>query len=403
MIMSPDWNWTTRAVIAVASLLVLGFILYAARALIGPLLVAILLAYLLDPVVGLVAQRTPLSVKASATVVFFFFVTLLITLISTLVPVLIRQAVSLVGDLASIEQFVADLMARPIVVWGQEFRLDQPQFSQFIGQLTERLTPAVADALNVLGVTSTGFIWTVVIFVSVYYFLLERAAIHEWLVTAAPAAAQDDARRLLRDVDAVWRAYVRGTLALMLTVGVVFTLVLSVVGLRGAGALGILSGLLIVLPELGPLISGVLSVAVAFFWGFGFLPLSNFWFAVLVAALYFVLMQIRAIWLQPRLIGRFLQLHPGLVFVVLVATLIQYGALAALVIVPLLATFGIVARYVRLKLFGLDPWSEQGPPSLAQELIREHESPPRMPAWLENLEQRRRQIAKHPDSTADKK
>ena len=206
---------------------------------------------------------------------FFLFVALLITLIVTLVPVLVRQAVELVGDLSDIERYIEELMARPVVVLGQEFRLNQPQFSDLIGQLSENLTPAVEDALNVLEVTSTGLVWTVVVFVSTYYFLFDASSIQKWIVSIAPAASQADVRRLLQEMDAVWRAYVRGTLALVLIVGVVFTLVLTAVGLRGAVALGILSGLLVVLPELGPLISGAISVIVAYIWGSDFLPLTN--------------------------------------------------------------------------------------------------------------------------------
>ncbi|MCA9925912.1 MAG: AI-2E family transporter [Anaerolineales bacterium] len=387
--MSPHWSQTTKAIIALVSLFVVGLIIYLSRALWGPLLVAILLAYLLDPVVEFVEKRTPLTSKWASAIVFFLFVAVLITLLVTLVPVLVRQAIELLGDLSDIEIYIEKLMARPFVVWGQEYRLNQPQFSNLLGRMSADLTPAMEDALNVLEVTSTGLVWTVVVFVSAYYFLFDSTSIRKWIINVAPADLQEDVHRLLQEMDTVWRAYVRGTLALVLIVGVMFTLVLTAVGLRGAVALGILSGLLVVLPELGPLVSGVLSVIVAYISGSGYLPLSNFWFAVLVGAVYFVLMQVRAIWLQPRLIGRFLRLHHGLVFVVLIATLVTYGALPALVIIPILASFSIVGRYVRLKLYGLDPW-EAGTPSLTRKLVQTPEAAPEKPAWLEKLEKRRR-------------
>ena len=110
-------------------------------------------------------------------------------------------------------------------------------------------------------------------------------------------------------------------------------------------------------------------------------------------------MQIRAIWLQPRLIGRFLRLHHGLVFIVLIATLVLYGALPALVVIPILASFGIVGRYVRLKLYGLDPWADEALPSFARELVQEHEAPPEKPAWLEKLEQRRKKQLESTDTS----
>ena len=59
--MSPQWNRTTKVIIAFASLFVTGLVFYLSRVLMGPLLVAILLTYLLGPVVEFVAKRTPLS------------------------------------------------------------------------------------------------------------------------------------------------------------------------------------------------------------------------------------------------------------------------------------------------------------------------------------------------------
>jgi len=156
--MSSQWSRTTKVIIALTSLFVMGLVLYLSRALMGPLLVAILLAYLLDPVVEFIEKRTPLTSKWSSTIVFFLFVALLITLIVTLVPILVRQAVGLVGDLSDIERYIEELMAQPVVILGQEFRLNQPQFSDLLGQLSENLTPAVEDAINVLEVTSTGLV-----------------------------------------------------------------------------------------------------------------------------------------------------------------------------------------------------------------------------------------------------
>jgi predicted PurR-regulated permease PerM len=144
----------------------------------------------------------------------------------------------------------------------------------------------------------------------------------------------------------------------MLIVGVVFTIVWLILGLPGAVALGILTGVLTVIPEVGPTIAAILAVLVAFFQGSDFLPISNFWFALLVFAVYFVLIQIKAIWLRPRIMGRFLNMNEGLIFVAIIAAAVLWGILGALIIVPLLATFGALGRYVRCRLLRLEPWPE---------------------------------------------
>jgi predicted PurR-regulated permease PerM len=163
-----------------------------------------------------------------------------------------------------------------------------------------------------------------------------------------------------------------GTVLLMIVVGVVFSIAWFAIGLPGALALGLLAGVLTVIPDIGPAIAAGLAVLVALFKGSNFLPLSNFWFATLVFGIYFVLIQIKAVWLRPRIMARFLHLNEGLIFVSIIGATILWGILGALIIVPLLATFGIVGHYLRCRLLHLEPWAEDasvpplpaGPPTV---------------------------------------
>ena len=70
----------------------------------------------------------------------------------------------------------------------------------------------------------------------------------------------------------------------------------------------------------------MVAIAVALLEGSLYLPISNFWFAVLVLAIYMVLINLKGIWLRPRLMGRSVDLNEGLVFVaIIVAVLLQVG------------------------------------------------------------------------------
>lgn len=352
-----QWSPFTRAVITAVSLVLIGLFIYAINPMIEPMIIALLLAYVLNPLVRLVTTKTRLPHSWAVALVYFSCLTLLIVIPSTFAPIAIRQLTGLSAYLTRIEAELEQVLTNPIILFNQQIYLGQ-LLSDLLRVTTASLTPAPEGALAVIERTSTSFAWLLVILVSTYYLLLDGERLVAWLVRLAPEQAQPDMIRLLKEMDVIWRAYLRGTLVLMLIVGITFMVVWTAIGLPGALALGLLTGVLTVIPEVGPTIAAILAILVALFQGSDFLPISNFWFAVLVFGLYFVLIQIKGIWLRPRVMGYFLNMNEGLIFVVIIGAVVLWGILGALLIVPLLATLGAIARYVRCRLLNLDPWPE---------------------------------------------
>lgn len=355
--MERQWSNFTRAAVIGISLILIGWLIYAIRPIINPLIIAALVAYVLHPLVNLVQTRTRVGHKWAVSLVYFSCLILLIVIPSALTPVAIRQIQGLSGSLINIEAQLETALAKPVSIAGHQLHLGQ-LLADFLKATSESLTPAAEDALAVLETTSISLVWLLVILVSAYYFLLDWEALRSWLVRLAPESAQDDIRRLLHEMGIIWQAYLHGTFVLMLIVALVFTVAWLAIGLPGAIALGLLTGVLTVIPEIGPAIAAMLAVLVAFFQGSDFLPLSNFWFATLVFAIYFVLIQIKSIWLRPRIMGRFLHMNEGLIFVAIIGAAVLWGILGALIIVPVLATIGLISRYVRCRLLYLEPWPE---------------------------------------------
>lgn len=355
--MTIKWNIFTRAVVIGVSLVFIGWLLYTIRPIIDPLVIAALLAYVLNPLVGLVQTRARLTRKWAVSLVYFSGLALLVIIPSVLAPIAIDQARGLSDDLVNIERELEAALAQPVTLVGYQLHLGQ-LWADFLKTTSEALTPETEDTLAVLEATSTNLLWLLVILVSVYYFLLDWEGLRNWFVHLAPEADQADVRRLLRETDTIWQAYLRGTFVLMIVVGIVFTVAWLVVGLPGAVALGLLMGLLTVIPDIGPAIGVTVAVAVAFFKGSEFLPIPNLWFGGLVFAIYLVLIQIKAIWLRPRIMKRFLHLNEGVIFVAIIGATVLWGILGALIIVPLLATVGVIGRYIRCRLLHLEPWPE---------------------------------------------
>jgi predicted PurR-regulated permease PerM len=125
-----------------------------------------------------------------------------------------------------------------------------------------------------------------------------------------------------------------------------------IIGVPGALILGIIAGILTIIPDLGPAIAAGLATIVALFEGSTYLDISNFWFAMLVVGVYFLLINIKGIWIRPRIFARSVHMHDGVVFIAIMGSVVLQGILGALVIVPLLASLGVLGRHIHRRLLG---------------------------------------------------
>lgn len=352
--MSSRWSNPTRYTVLIIILFLLTTFLYLIRSLIGPLIIAALLAYMLYPLAKRLEGRIRGRYALSVSLVYFPFLIILIATPGIVIPILIRQFQTLSGELFQVITQIEVLLARSVTFLG--FTFSPEDVARLLNLTTDSFTPAAEETIQALEATSTSLLWSLVVLVAVYYLMLDWQHLRNWLIGLMPDSEQTDLNRLLEEIDKTWRAYIRGTLLLMFMMGIFFTIVGLALGLPGAVGLGLLTGLLSIIPELGPSIAGIIATLVALFEGSNYLQLSNFWFAVLIAGIYLVVMQVKALWLRPLVMGRFLHINTGLVFVAIIGAALISGVLAALIILPVLVTVGQIGHYVRSKLLYLDPW-----------------------------------------------
>jgi predicted PurR-regulated permease PerM len=359
--MTQQWSLFARAVVLAICLIIIGLAAYAIRPMIAPLIIAGLLAYVLNPLVKTTKARTRLSHTGAVTLVYFLFLAVLIATPSTLIPIFVGQARDLSNDLIAAQKQLQEFLTTPVVVLDRTIHLEEI-WANFLSDSAESLAPATEGALEVIETTSVSLLWLLLIVVTAYYFLLDWEKLRDWIISIAPDSEQQNMHRLLHEIDGTWRAYMRGTLALMFIMAIAFTIIGIAIGLPGAAILGLITGLLSMVPEIGPVIAGTIAVLVALIEGSNFLPIENYLFAALVAGIYVVMMQIKTLWLRPHVMGRFMHMNTGFVFVAIIAAVVLQGILAALIVLPILATIGIIGRYLRARLLNLDPWPETPPP-----------------------------------------
>lgn len=297
------------------------------RPLLDSLLIAGLLAYLLDPVIKLIQRRLHLSRSFAATLVLILTLLIVLGLVTLIGTTIWQQWPELSAELGQALTQMQHWLDRPLSLFG--FRLLPAALLENIQRSAgNALATMPAGPLTALAAIADNLLWSMVVLVSFYYFLKDGPKIKPWLVALLPPPAQPDGRRLLDEIDITWSLFLRVQLFIFVVLAMLMT-----------GS----------------------SILIIWLFRAGWLPLSPVGLIILFVLVYTAIQQVDNLWLRPQLLGRSLKLHPGVVFVGLIAALALSGVLGAIIIVPIMATFKIVGRYAHARLLGLSPWPTAEP------------------------------------------
>jgi predicted PurR-regulated permease PerM len=354
-----SWSLPFRYVIGLLLLIgLVAFISYARDA-VRAMIIAGFAAYLINPAVILLTERTKLSRTAAVNIVYFSSLILLVGVPATLTPIFFDELQFVVRDVLDLNNQLGESLSKPIMFGGMVFHLDG--LASNLAHLQDTvLSPLPEQVFLWLETTSVGVLWLLVILVSVYIFMTEWPRMRDWLIELAPPAYQDDMQELYRRVRRVWMAYLRGQIVLMLIVGVVFTVAWVVLGIPGALVLGVVAGLFTLVPDVGPFLAAVLAVAVALLEGSSWIQLSKIGVAGIVLLVYLVLINLKNFFLRPIVMGRSVHMNEALVFIAIMIATILEGIMGALLVVPVLASVIVIAEYLRRRVLGLPPFADDG-------------------------------------------
>jgi predicted PurR-regulated permease PerM len=201
------------------------------------------------------------------------------------------------------------------------------------GQLISGAIDTVRTVVETLGAI-------LLILLSTFFLLRDGADVWRWVLHLLPRASH---RRVDHAGRVGWRTlggYMRGQLLIALFHGVTVTILLLVLRVPLAGALGVLIFLGSFIPLVGLTVTGALCVAVA-------LLEHGVTAAVIVAASIIILVQIEGHVLQPVIMSRSVQVHPLAIALSVIAGTTLAGIAGALLAVPLVAFVNTTIRALR--------------------------------------------------------
>jgi HAD superfamily hydrolase (TIGR01549 family) len=352
---SSAWSSTTKRMIAVGLVVVLLLILYLFRSILLPIAIAAVLAYLLKPLADFLERRARLPRLLAVILVFLALLVVVSTIPATVVPYLVARITRINLDLQQLADDLLRFLSHPVTVFGFAF---DPQ--DLVGDvrtaLQNLLQPFATQTVGFLFNVASSLLWILSVLIISFYLVKDANRLRAFLDDIAPPGHVEELRSLREAISEVWSAFFRGQVLLSIAIGMVVWLSMVAVGLPYAGLMGLIAGLLEVIPTFGPVISVIPALLLAFFRGSTYLPLSNFWFAVLVLGIYLLIQQTENAYFVPRIMGRRLRLHPVVVFIGVLAGGTIAGAIGVLLAAPIIATLRVVLIYVYAKLLDQVPF-----------------------------------------------
>ncbi|MDE8603341.1 AI-2E family transporter [Marinomonas sp. RSW2] len=270
----------------------------------APILIAIVLAFLLQGLVDRL-QRLGLGHVVSVFVVFFTFLTACGVFIGVMVPIIWRQAVRLVQD-----------VPRMFTVIRTEVQKFAEGHSEFVSQTAiDELTNSLANESTNLGQWLVSFslssipslfslvIYLVLVPLVMFFLLKDQERILGYLTSWLPKERKM-MRNIAHEMNDQIANYIRGKFIEMLVVGVVTYIVFLVFGLKYAELLALLVGLSVLIPYIGAAAVTIPVVLVAFY-QYG--TQSEF---IYVVVAYLIVQALDGNVLVPLLFSEAVNLHP---------------------------------------------------------------------------------------------
>jgi predicted PurR-regulated permease PerM len=336
---TPPWG---RPLIWAAIVAAFLLIVYLLSGVLLPFVVALAVAYFIDPIVEQLEKLGIPRVGGAAIVTIAFFAIVGVT-VALLVPILQVQLVGLAERLAVVARHAFDL-AKPYLddIFEKAGNVDVQQLSgagDTVRTAASWLLGAVGGVLSgglaVVNLLSLVFITPVVVFYLVRDWAKVQRKIDSWL----PRHHADEIRGLLREMDERMAGFLRGQGLVCIFLSIFYATGLTLAGLSYGLLVGLMTGVLSFIPYVGMVVGMGTGIAIALF------QFSSLVDVAIVLGVFVLGMFVEGNFVSPKLVGDRVGLHPVWMMLSIFAGGALFGFTGVLLAVPLAAAIGVLARF----------------------------------------------------------
>lgn len=326
-----------RAALTVLFVVVVFQLIWSARLLVLTAFLGVLFGLSAARATDWICARVPLKRPAVAAMVVFGATLLLALIFAWSFPTLVEQSQELRTKLpeaaANFEQWIAvrqpqllDAVA-PATADGS---------SRLVAALQEH-APALTDfAFGIVQSAVTVIAGLVMVVFLALYIAAEPDTYRRGILLLVPIEHRERIGTVLTALGSALRTWFATQLIAMVVIGVVTTIVLAIIGVRGALPLGVIAGIFEFIPNIGPMLSAIPAILM----GFVDSPQQ----AGIVVIVYWGIQFLENNLLIPYLMKEQLDLPPALTLITQVVMAFVFGFLGLFVAIPMLAVIVVAVR-----------------------------------------------------------
>ena len=326
------------------ALIVLGIVLlFLVRSIIGPFIVAYVLAYLLNPLVERL-EKYKIKRKLSIAFVFLGIIGVIALTLFIILPVLYNEISKISARLPQ----VMETLNQQMIGWrGKIEGSGLPEqiltgIDNHIHEMEGNLGSSLDRWLDNLPKFLGSLTYYALSPFMAIYFLADWKRMGNWFIRLVPNKFRMEWFRLWQDINHVLRRFIRGNLVVAVIVGLLIGIGVKIIGMDYALLIGLICGVCDLIPYFGPFIGAIPAVLL------GLTKSTAMAFKIIVVII--VVQQLEGNYISPKLMGDSVGLHPiGVVFALLAGESIA-GFWGMVIAVPLAAVLRVIIRYIYFRL-----------------------------------------------------
>lgn len=379
---SPRWSSTTKLVVALSLVALLAGLLVRFRNILGPLLFALALAYLLYPIASFLHTKIHIPWKIASILLLVVLLTVVLGSATLGGIAVVDQVQSLIKFLQvqidNLPKFIENLSANPITIGFYTIDFSKVELTNVVNQLLGMVQPILTNTANILTSIATGAAstvgWIFFTILVAYFILSESGGTRRRMISIAIPGYMDDINRLSAELSRIWNAFLRGQIIIFTITLLIYIPVLGALGVNYYFGLAILAGLARFVPYIGTWIAWITLGLVTFFQPRTIFGLESIFYTLLIVAVAIVIDFILDNFVVPSLMGNALKIHPAAVMIAAIIFGGLFGLIGVVLAAPVIATLKLSLTYIFKKLFDQDPWqgielvSEREPSFLAKKI-----------------------------------